>query len=110
MIASLRTILSLGRQLARWFGGPDSAATGAADPQAAEAMRRAREAHQGRRPDEARALYRHVLQRWPHHADALRGLRDLAIEARDWDEAVAVQQRLIAVAGPSDREIGRAHV
>jgi hypothetical protein len=41
-----------------------------------------------------------VLQRWPQHADALRGLRDLAIDARDWDEAVAIQQQLLAVARP----------
>jgi lipopolysaccharide biosynthesis regulator YciM len=103
MTPSLRTLVALGRQCARLLGGGDRAATGEHDPQAAESLRRAREAHLGHRPDEARTLYRHVLQRWPHHADALRGLRDLAIDAGEWDEAVATQQRLLAVARPGDR-------
>jgi lipopolysaccharide biosynthesis regulator YciM len=68
-------------------------------------MTRAREARQAGHVDEARTLYRYVLQRWPHHADGLRGLRDLAIDARDWDEAVAIQQRLLTVAPPADRAI-----
>ena len=66
---------------------------------------RAREARQAGHVDEARTLYRYVLQRWPHHADGLRGLRDLAIDARDWDEAVAIQQRLLTVAAPADRAV-----
>lgn len=102
---SLRDLLSFGRHLSRVFGARDAAATGEDDPQAAEAIRRAREAHAGRRNDEAGTLYRHVLGRWPHHADALRGLRDLAVQARDWDEAVAIQQRLLAVARPADRAV-----
>ena len=102
---SLRTLLSLGRSLGRLLGTRDSAATGEDDPQAADAVRRAREAYAQDRPDEAATLYRYVLQRWPQQADALRGLRDLAIDARDWDEAVAIQQRLLAVARPGDRAV-----
>jgi lipopolysaccharide biosynthesis regulator YciM len=68
-------------------------------------MRRALDARQAGHLDEARTLYRYVLQRWPHHADALRGLRDLAIDARDWDEAVAIQQRLLTAASPTDRAV-----
>jgi lipopolysaccharide biosynthesis regulator YciM len=104
-MTSFRTLLSLGRTVARLFGGGDRAATGEDDPQATDSVRRAREAHAQRRTDEAATLYRYVLQRWPQHADALRGLRDLAIDARDWDEAVAIQQRLLAVAPPSDRAV-----
>jgi len=100
MIASL---LSLGRLVARVFVRRDRAAAGEDDPQAADAVRRAREATAERRPEEAATLYRYVLQRWPQHGDALRGLRDLAIDARDWDEAVAIQQKLLAVARPGDR-------
>jgi len=102
---SLRTLLTLGRSLGGLFGRRDRAATGEDDPQAAESVRRAREAYAQRRTDEASTLYRYVLQRWPQHADALRGLRDLAIDARDWDEAVAIQQRLLALARPSDRAV-----
>ena len=107
-MSSLRTLLSVGRALGRFFGLPDRAATGEDDPQAADAMRRAREARAQQRTEEAATVYRYVLQRWPAHADALRGLRDLAIEARDWDEAVAVQQRLLTVARPSDRVVESA--
>jgi protein O-GlcNAc transferase len=105
MMSSLRNLLSVGRLLGRLFLTRDRAATGEDDPQAAESVRRAREAAAQRRTDEAATLYRYVLQRWPQHADALRGLRDLAIEARDWDEAVNIQQRLLAVARPGDRAV-----
>ena len=102
---TFRTLLSLGRSLGRVLLSRDRPAAGEDDPQAVEHVRRAREAAAQGRLDEAATLYRHVLQRWPQHAEALRGLRDLAIEARDWDEAVAIQQRLLAVARPSDRAV-----
>ncbi|HEU5194968.1 MAG TPA: tetratricopeptide repeat protein [Methylomirabilota bacterium] len=102
---TFRTLLSLGRSVGRLFVSRDRAAAGEDDPQAADGVRRAREAYAQRRLDEAATLYRYVVQRWPQHADALRGLRDLAIEAGDWDEAVAIQQRLFAVARPSDRAV-----
>ena len=73
------------------------------DPQARDAMRRAGEARRAGRLDEARTLYRYVLQRWPHHAEALRTLRDLAIDERNWDEAIALQERLLEIAPPADR-------
>jgi lipopolysaccharide biosynthesis regulator YciM len=104
MTATLHTVLDLARQLVRWRGRPP-AATGAGDPEAADALRRAEAARAAGSRDEARTLYRYVLQRWPQHAEALRGLRDLAIEARDWDAAVAVQQRLLAVAPAGDRAV-----
>ena len=105
MMPSFRTLVSLGRQLGRFFVARDPTAAGEDDPQAVDAVRRAREAYRQRRSDEAATLYRYVLQRWPQHADALRGLRDLAIDARDWDEAVAIQQKLLAVARPADRAV-----
>jgi len=105
MNPSLQTLLSVGRHVGRWFGARPAAPPVVDDPQAIDAMRRARDARQGGRLDETRTLYRYVLQRWPHHADALRGLRDLAIEARDWDEAVAIQQRLLTAAPPTDRAV-----
>jgi lipopolysaccharide biosynthesis regulator YciM len=104
MIPSLHALKAAGGQLARWFGARPAPAV-VDDPQAVDAMRRAREAQQAGRLDETRTLYRYVVQRWPHHAEALRGLRDLAIEARDWDEAVAIQQRLFTAAPPADRAV-----
>ena len=105
MTSSLQTLLSLGRHAARWLTTRSAAPSGVDDPQAIDAMRRAAEARRAGRGDETRTLYRYVLQRWPQHADALRGLRDLAIEARDWDEAVAIQQRLLTAAAPTDRAV-----
>ena len=99
---SLRTLLTLGRHALRFTGRPP-AATGADDPQAADSLRRADAARLAGRRDEARTLYRHVLQRWEANTAALRALRDLAVEARAWDEAVLIQRRLIAVAPPHDR-------
>ncbi|HEU5320208.1 MAG TPA: tetratricopeptide repeat protein, partial [Methylomirabilota bacterium] len=83
--------------------GGRARATGENDPRATESLRRAREAHESGRREEAATLYRHILQTWPAHPDALRGLRDLAIDAADWDAAVAVQERLIDVARPAAR-------
>jgi lipopolysaccharide biosynthesis regulator YciM len=105
MTPSLRTLLTAARLLGRLFGGGDRAAAGADDPQAAETMRRAEEARRAGHLDEATTLYRYVLQRWPEHAGALRAQRDLAIDARDWDEAVAIQERLLTLAAPSDRAV-----
>jgi lipopolysaccharide biosynthesis regulator YciM len=105
MMPSFPALLSVGSPLARWLGARPAPPGGVDDPQAVDAMRRAREAHQAGRAEEARTLYRYVLQRWPHHADALRAVRDFAIEARDWDEAVAVQQRLLSAAPAADRAV-----
>ena len=105
MIPALQTLLGVARHVNRWFGARPAPPAGVDDPQAIDAMRRALDARQARHLDEARTLYRYVLQRWPHHADALRGLRDLAIDARDWDEAVAIQQRLLTAAPPTDRAV-----
>lgn len=99
---SLRTLLTLGRHALR-FTGRSRAATGEDDPQAEESLRRAEDARLAGRRDEARTLYRHVLQQWEGNTVALRALRDLAVEVRAWDEAVAVQRRLLALASPRDR-------
>jgi lipopolysaccharide biosynthesis regulator YciM len=103
MNASLSALLTLGRQLAERLRGRPSVRAGEDDPQARDAMRRAAEARRAGRLDEARTLYRYVLQRWPHHGEALRTLRDLAIDERNWDEAIALQERLLAIAPPADR-------
>lgn len=99
---SFRTLLTLGRQ-ALGLTGRTAAATGEDDPEAAASLRRADDARRAGRREEARTLYRHVLQQWEANTAALRALRDLAIEARAWDEAVTIQRRLLAVAPSRDR-------
>jgi lipopolysaccharide biosynthesis regulator YciM len=103
MTVSLRSLLALGRRAAAVLGLASPLPTAAGDPQAEDAMRRAAEARHGGLIDEARTLYRWVAQRWPAHTGALRALRDIAIEARDWDDAIAIQERLLEVAATADR-------
>jgi tetratricopeptide (TPR) repeat protein len=98
--ASLR---DLGRRLLRLVGAGPRPATGADDPEAADAVRRAATAAGAGRLDEARTLYRYVLQRWPAHAPAHRGLRDAAWAIGDAAEAIAVQQRLVSLVSAAER-------
>lgn len=101
--SSLATLTALGHRVLRAVGAERPPASGDHDPEAAEAMQRAQEARRVGRLDEARTLFRYVTQRWPAHRGALHELRDLAVEARQWDEAIAVQQQLMALAPPADR-------
>ncbi|HEX3178601.1 MAG TPA: tetratricopeptide repeat protein [Methylomirabilota bacterium] len=101
--STLGTLTTLGHRALRAAGFERPPATGEQDPQAIEAMQRAQEARRTGRVDEARTLFRYVAQRWPAHRGALHELRDLAVEARQWDEAIAVQQQLMALAPPADR-------
>jgi len=100
MLDSLRAVA---RSALRVLSGQPALLTGEGDPQAAESIRRAREAQADGHVDEARTLYRYVLQRWTANTAALRALRDIAIETRDWDEAVATQQELVTLVPPGDR-------
>jgi lipopolysaccharide biosynthesis regulator YciM len=99
----LDSLVTVARLALRALGGQPALLTGEGDPQAAESIRRAREAQADGHVDEARTLYRYVLQRWTANTSALRALRDIAIETRDWDEAVKTQQELVALVPPGDR-------
>ena len=99
----LDSLVSAVRSALRVMSGRPALLTGEGDPQAAESIRRAREAQADGHVDEARTLYRYVLQRWTANTAALRALRDIDIETRDWDEAVATQQKLVALVPPGDR-------
>jgi lipopolysaccharide biosynthesis regulator YciM len=99
----LDSLLVAVRSALRVLSGQSALLTGEGDPQAAESIRRAREAQADGHVDEARTLYRYVLQRWTANTSALRALRDIAIETRDWDEAVATQQKLVTLVPPGDR-------
>src|SRR6266581_425619 len=83
---SLGSLVTVGHRALRLLRLERAPASGENDPQAAEAMRRAEAARAAGRPDEARTLFRYVVQRWPAHVGGLHALRDLAVEARDWDE------------------------
>jgi len=99
-------------------------APGAAADDAAttELLQRAQDARRLSRNDEARTLYRLLLQSHRGHLGALRGLRDLAAETGRWPEALEAQQRVLGTVGSTERspetewlaviyyELGRAEV
>jgi lipopolysaccharide biosynthesis regulator YciM len=102
-LPSLGSLVGIVRRVVRVLGLGAPPPSGAGDPQAEDAMRRAADARHAGAIEEARTLYRWVAQRWPAHAGALHALRDLAIEGRDWDDAIAIQERLLTVASGADR-------
>ena len=85
---SLGPLVAVGHRALRLLGLERAPASGENDPQAADAMRRAEAARAAGHADEARTLFRYVVQRWPAHVGALHALRDLAVETRAWDEAI----------------------
>ena len=101
--ASLASLVAVGHRALRVLGLERAPATGDNDPQATEAMHRAEAARTLGHVDEARTLYRYVVQRWPAHVGALHALRDLAVEARDWDEAIRIQESILALAPSRER-------
>jgi lipopolysaccharide biosynthesis regulator YciM len=101
LIGSLRTALTLGRLAARLAGAWPLRRPG--HPEAAALVRRADEARRGGRVEEARQLYRQALDRARWDLGALRGLRDLAVQAGAWPEALALQERVVTVVGSAER-------
>src|SRR5260370_12206684 len=100
---SLGSLVAVGHRALRVLGLERAPASGENDPQAIEAMRRAEAARVTGGLEEARTLFRYVVQRWPAHVGALHALRDLAVEAREWDEAIAIQQDLLTLAPSRQR-------
>src|SRR2546430_9085187 len=100
---SLGSLVAVGHRALRVLGLERAPASGENDPQAIEAMRRAEAARVTGGLEEARTLFRYVVQRWPAHVGALHALRDLAVEAREWDEAIAIQEDLLALAPSRER-------
>jgi lipopolysaccharide assembly protein B len=70
-----------------------------ADPEVRATLARAAEARRQGRRDEAERLYRAVLRSDRGELEALRGLRDLALEGDDWASALELQHEVLAVAG-----------
>ena len=100
---SLGSLAAVGHRALRLLGLERAPASGENDPQATEAVRRAEAARVAGRAEEARTLFRYVVQRWPAHVGALHALRDLAVEARAWDEAIAIQQSVLDLAPSRER-------
>jgi tetratricopeptide (TPR) repeat protein len=65
------------------------------DPETRDLLRRADEAGAAGRREEAAALYRAVRARHPRHVAALRALRDLAVDAERWREALDAQEAVL---------------
>jgi lipopolysaccharide biosynthesis regulator YciM len=100
---SLASLAAAAQRAVRLLGLGREPASGEGDPEAAEAMRRAASARAAGHAEEARTLFRYVVQRWPAHAGALHAGRDLAVQARDWDEVIAIQQELLAIVPSAER-------
>jgi len=119
---SVRSFLSLGLTLKDLFNFRMAPGAAADDAATAELLQRAQDARRLSRNDEARTLYRLILQSHRGHLGALRGLRDLAAEAGRWPEALEAQQRVLGTVGSTERspetewlaviyyELGRAEV
>jgi lipopolysaccharide biosynthesis regulator YciM len=99
--AVLDFIASLRRDLARLLGTRRRSEIDSAEVQAwlreAEAAR-----HEGRE-DEATTLYRRALGRRGTHPSALRGLREVALAAGRYQEAISLQQRVLGATPPDER-------
>jgi len=102
LLASLRTLVSVGLGLRRLFA-PTAGAPLSDDPQTLELLRRADEARAAGRPEEAGTLYRQVLQARRNHVGALRGLRELAAEAGRWPELLDLQHRILGTVAAAGR-------
>jgi len=102
----LRTLLALGRLAARLL--PSTTGPAVTDPEVARLVRQGDEAYRAGRREEARRAYREAYERRRGDLGALRGLRTLALDAGAWREALALQQRLVALAPPAERAAERA--
>jgi lipopolysaccharide biosynthesis regulator YciM len=119
---SVRSFLSLGLTLKDLFNFRMASGAAADNAATTELLQRAQDARRLSRNDEARTLYRLILQSHRGHLGALRGLRDLAGEAGRWPEALEAQQRVLGTVGSTERspetewlaviyyELGRAEV
>jgi lipopolysaccharide biosynthesis regulator YciM len=120
LLSSLRLLTTVGHVLARIIGA--APLTRPEDPEATALVRQADEARRAGRSAEARRLYGQALERRKTDVAALRGLRDLAVEAATWPEALGLQERIMAQTPSGDRaresewlaaihyELGRAAV
>jgi lipopolysaccharide biosynthesis regulator YciM len=120
LIPSLSLVTSVARALLRILGA--APLTPSDDPEVAELVRQGDEAYRAGRRDDARRLYRQALTRRKNDLDALRGLRNLAVDGAAWPEALGLEERIVALVPAAERpreaerlaaihyELGRAEV
>src|SRR5205823_11852644 len=97
-----RTLMSVGFGLRDFLPRP-APAPAQDDPLTLELLRRADEARAGGRPQEAGTLYRQILQTRRSHLGALRGCRELAVEAGEWRQVLDLQHRILGAVGATER-------
>jgi tetratricopeptide (TPR) repeat protein len=97
----IRSLLDLARGLSHMVRR--AAPTPQEDPEATELARRAAEAHRAGRRDEARRLYRQALRVSPASLSALRGLRTVALEGAEWQEALGLGERMAGLVPSGER-------
>jgi lipopolysaccharide biosynthesis regulator YciM len=103
LAASVRSLLSLALTFKNLLDFRSAPRPAADDTTTTEILHRAQEARQLGRNDEAATLYRLILQTRRGHLGALRGLRDLAVEAGRWRDALDAQQRVLGAVGSTER-------
>ncbi len=102
-LTSLRTFVLFGLGLKRLLAWKPAAAPAPDDAETLELLRRAEEARAAGRHHEAGTLYRQILHARGSHLGALRGLRDLAVEAGEWRDVVECQHRILGAVGSTAR-------
>jgi lipopolysaccharide biosynthesis regulator YciM len=100
---SVRSLLSFGLTLKSLFKVGAGRRAVADDSSTLELLRRAEESRRLGRNDEAATTFRIILQTRRDHRGALRGLRELAVEAGRWREALDIQQRILGAVGSTER-------
>ncbi len=103
LIRALRVVNTALAVVNRLLGAPASRAPGPPDPRLGALLEAAAQARTGGRTVEAASIFRQVLERDRYHVGALRGLRELAVEASRWADAVEPQTRLVTVVPAADR-------
>jgi tetratricopeptide (TPR) repeat protein len=101
VLDSPRVLSSLSRALAWLMRGSWAPP---ADPEVLTILGEADEARRAGRPDDARKSFRRALERRRNEPTALRGLRDLALEAGSWREALEFAERAVGAGGGSGRD------
>jgi tetratricopeptide (TPR) repeat protein len=102
LIRTARALASALGALNRLLGAP-RAEPGGADPRVEAVMGMAADARAEGRYADAASFYRQALQRSRYHLPALRGLRDLAVDARRWEDALEPERRLLALVPAVER-------
>jgi lipopolysaccharide biosynthesis regulator YciM len=102
LIRALRVAAAALAAVNRLLGAPVSR-TGPTDPRINALLEAAGQARTAGRTAEAASIFRQVLERDRYQTDALRGLRELAVEAKRWADAIEPQTRLVAAVSTADR-------